>query len=480
MYALDSSGDQESKDRPFPKYKHLNRIPDLETPVDGQCHDKSEGVGNVSSSTQDFNLQRFKYTPKTQDTDPEGSWHLQSPARGFLVEDLSVSSIASVWADEEGEGYNRGLGPENRRNSSAWSSARLSPSSVPGTSNLFQHPQEYESDPFSFQDDSFSDQGANSKAMFSGATSTIFDANESDGRNIKKNGKSVTFNNEDIFNIYDENINSTFDLVGPPSQSQLIQGSQARLGSSSQLSPTARKISSSQCIKKTADGIFKLPETPCNNTRSRTGSGSLDPVRSRSHSHLDAELTSKLLSFSDKLKSLTDPGTPLTSEKITPRLGSGLVTPRNKTPEIGARHGSVSSRGATNLPDPSCFAAVYEGTGSAAGEVGVAAMYLDNPRLVICQFSDTKTYPSTITKLLGLNPSVILLPETFGKCVKLYDDIATKFAGAAVQKVHRKHYNESKGLQLLRHLICPDFSSVEMQFHNKYYCLAAANSLLKV
>ena len=157
-----------------------------------------------------------------------------------------------------------------------------------------------------------------------------------------------------------------------------------------------------------------------------------------------------------------------------------MVTPRNKTPESGARHGSVSSRGDTNLPDPSCFAAVYEGTGSAAGEVGVAAMYTDNPRLVICQFSDTKTYPSTITKLLGINPSVILLPETFGKCVKLYDDIATKFAGAAVQKVHRKHYNESKGLQLLRHLICPDFSSVEMQFHNKYYCLAAANSLLKV
>ena len=138
------------------------------------------------------------------------------------------------------------------------------------------------------------------------------------------------------------------------------------------------------------------------------------------------------------------------------------------------------SRGDTNLPDPSCFAAVYEGTGSAAGEVGVAAMFLDNPRLVICQFSDTKTYPSTMTKLLGINPSVILLPETFGKSVKLYDDIAIKFAGAAVQKVHRKHYNESKGLQLIRHLICPDFSSVEMQFHNKYYCLAAANSLLKV
>ena len=168
MYALDSSGDQESNDRHFPKYKHLNRIPDLETPVDGKCYDKSEGEGSVPSTSRDFNLQRFRYTPKTQDTDPAGSWHLQSPARGFPAEDLSVSSIASVWADEDG--YNRGLGPENGRNSSAWSSARQSPSSGPGTSNLFQHPQEYESDPFSFQDDSFSHQGDSSKPMFDGAT----------------------------------------------------------------------------------------------------------------------------------------------------------------------------------------------------------------------------------------------------------------------------------------------------------------------
>ena len=42
------------------------------------------------------------------------------------------------------------------------------------------------------------------------------------------------------------------------------------------------------------------------------------------------------------------------------------------------------SRGDTNLPEPSCSAAVYEGTGSAAGEVGVAAaMYIET---LICQF----------------------------------------------------------------------------------------------
>ena len=476
----ESKGDGESvqiSSGRSPKYKHLNKIPDLDTSVGGDNYDTNEG--EASNSFRNLNLQKFRYTPKTYNNEPPGSLHFQSTVKGSPDEVRSVSSLASFWNEDCHDTGNEEL--QNMNGSNAWISAFQSPSTVPVASNLFPHPQEYESNPFLCHDDSISNRGVSSKAMSCGDTPNIFDTHGKDNRKGKTTKKSVTFNNEDIFNIYDENINSTFDLVGHPSQGHLIPGSQVRqLESSSQLPPAERKISSSQCIKQTADSIFKLPEIPTNNIRSRTGSGSLDPQRSRSH--LDPELTSKLHSFTEKLKSLTDPGTPLPSDKMTPRQGqgSGMVTPRNKTPESAARHGSVSSRGDTNLPDPSCFAAVYEGTGSAAGEVGVAAMYLDNPRLVICQFSDTKTYPSTITKLLGINPSVILVPDTFGKSVKLYDDITTKFAGAAVQRVQRRHFSEGKGLNLLRHLICPDFSSVEMQFYNKYFCLAAAHSLLKV
>ena len=45
------------------------------------------------------------------------------------------------------------------------------------------------------------------------------------------------------------------------------------------------------------------------------------------------------------------------------------------------------SRGDTNLPEPSCSAAVYKETetGSAAGEVGVAAMFLET-LILIYQF----------------------------------------------------------------------------------------------
>ena len=47
----------------------------------------------------------------------------------------------------------------------------------------------------------------------------------------------------------------------------------------------------------------------------------------------------------------------------------------------------MSSRGGdtTQAADPSCFAAVFEGTGSAAGEVGVAAISLASPGLILCQ-----------------------------------------------------------------------------------------------
>ena len=479
----DSKGEGESVQTSSgrsPKYKHLNKIPDLDTYTVGkENYDTDEG--EASNSFRNLNLQKFRYTPKTYNNETPGSLHFQSTVQGSPDEVRSVSSLASFWNEDGHNTRNEEL--QNISCGSAWISAFQSPT-TPVTSNLFPHRQQCVSDPFLGHEDSISNRGVSSQAMSCVDTPDIFDTHGKDNRQGKKTQKSVTFNNEDIFNIYDEDINSTFDLVGPPSQSHLIPGSQVRqLHSSSQLALAERKISSSQCIKNTADSIFKLPEIPSNNIRSRSGSGSLEPKRSRSH--LDPELTSKLHSFTEKLKSLTDPGTPLPSDKMTPRQGqgSGMVTPRNKTPKTpdsAARHGSVSSRGDTNLPDPSCFAAVYEGTGSAAGEVGVAAIYLDNPRLVICQFSDTKTYPSTITKLLGINPGVILVPDTFGKSVKLYDDIAIKFAGAAVQKVQRRHFSEGKGLNLLRHLICPEFSSVEMQFYNKYFCLAAAHSLLKV
>ena len=299
----------------------------------------------------------------------------------------------------------------------------------------------------------------------------------------KKGEKSVTFHHEDIFNVYDKcDVSSTFELLFPPN-SQNNHSSAQNLFSGSQMSS-----SSSLAQDQSSETGFKTPEIPVFKTpRSKSQPGSSGNNVSEgvtSASTLDAVTSAKLVSFSQRLKSLTSPGTPLmTPGKTTPR--SGFVTPKNKTPESMITSGgksSVSSRpGGHNRPEPGCFAAVFEGTGSASGEVGIASICLTNPALILCQFSDTKTYPRTITKLLNINPSVILVPDTMNKSVKLYEDISVKFTLVSLKKVHRKHFNESKGLQTIKHLIVPEFlMQMERQFQNKYYSLAAANALLKV
>jgi hypothetical protein len=47
--------------------------------------------------------------------------------------------------------------------------------------------------------------------------------------------------------------------------------------------------------------------------------------------------------------------------------------------------------------------------------VGIACFSVGNPVLVLCQFSDSATYPRTLTKLLAINPTQILLPGIMGR-----------------------------------------------------------------
>ena len=197
----------------------------------------------------------------------------------------------------------------------------------------------------------------------------------------------------------------------------------------------------------------------------------------------------KLMTFSLRLKNLGDPATtatPASSKKTLQR--HEIVTPRpqlrTKTPDTRYKPPTVTTATTVNMtldpPDPKSFAAVFEGTGSASGEVGVASFSLTSPNLIVCQFSDSHTYPMTVSKLLSINPSQILVPDITGSGVKLYEDIEAKIKGSKVVRVQRKFFNEGKGLAMIRKLVVPEFSTVELQFNNKYYCLAAAAALFKV
>ena len=136
------------------------------------------------------------------------------------------------------------------------------------------------------------------------------------------------------------------------------------------------------------------------------------------------------------------PRTPL---KPTPK--GSMVTPRNKTPD--SRHTTPMGCTSSN-PDPACFVAILEGRGSAKGEVGMAAICLTNPMLVLCQFSVSTTYPRTLTKLLSIHPAQIIIPD-FGTS-------GVKLQMATVVPLHMRHFNESKGMQAIKQLLAPEFT----------------------
>ena len=200
---------------------------------------------------------------------------------------------------------------------------------------------------------------------------------------------------------------------------------------------------------------------------------------------ISRKTTDKLMSFTLKLKNLTDPGKSSKASTKKRMTRQDLVTPRHtKTASPESRCKSAATTNMTmtmDIPEPRSFAAVYEGTGSAAGEVGVASFFLNSPGLVVCQFSDSKNYPLTMTKLRSINPSQILVPEgATGNAIKLYEDIEARMTNSKVVRVLRKHFNEKAGLTRIQQLVVPEFASVQMQFNNKYYCMAAAAALLKV
>ena len=99
--------------------------------------------------------------------------------------------------------------------------------------------------------------------------------------------------------------------------------------------------------------------------------------------------------------------------------------------------------------------------------------------LILCQFSDSATYPRTLTKIKAINPAEIIIPGSIHDSVKLYNEVEESVPLANVQRVQRKYFSDNKGLHLVRHLCVEELQSVELQFRNKFYSLAAANALIK-
>uniref|UniRef100_T1IXC0 DNA mismatch repair proteins mutS family domain-containing protein n=1 Tax=Strigamia maritima TaxID=126957 RepID=T1IXC0_STRMM len=158
-----------------------------------------------------------------------------------------------------------------------------------------------------------------------------------------------------------------------------------------------------------------------------------------------------------------------------PRLN--CTTPRSSRSKIASKVPS-----STRSNEPSAVVAIVEGRGVARGEIGLAAIDLKIPELLLSQFSDSTTYVKVISKLQILSPVEIIMPNTAcenGAMSKLFRQVSNQFSNTTITTVQRKYFNETKGLQYVKDLCVPEYKGVELEIASKYYCLATAAALLK-
>ncbi|CAH0563731.1 unnamed protein product [Brassicogethes aeneus] len=125
--------------------------------------------------------------------------------------------------------------------------------------------------------------------------------------------------------------------------------------------------------------------------------------------------------------------------------------------------------------------AITEGRGEARCEVGLAAINISHPELILCQISDTQNYINTLTKINILNPEEILIPKTFVENFagnRLFEKIKKYFPKTKFTGVARNTFNKNRGLETIQELCIPSFNPVLLVLKYKYYALASASALL--
>ncbi|KAH7976396.1 hypothetical protein HPB52_013133 [Rhipicephalus sanguineus] len=180
-------------------------------------------------------------------------------------------------------------------------------------------------------------------------------------------------------------------------------------------------------------------------------------------------------------------------DTTSPSGGSGaaLVTPapprrplgngRNTNSSSGARHRPTPGTASTDPLSKSVVVALVEGRGLARGEIGMASFDIRNPELVLAQFPDNRMYTNTLMKLQVLDPHEILLPKTLFEAntmPQLINQLKQDMPSINVTSLPRKLFNENLGIQYVRQLCVPEYSSVETEVVNKYYALSATAALV--
>ncbi|KAI8812993.1 muts protein 4 [Cladochytrium replicatum] len=158
------------------------------------------------------------------------------------------------------------------------------------------------------------------------------------------------------------------------------------------------------------------------------------------------------------------------------------MTQRAETSLIGK---STTSRITSSLEESSSSSwvmSVIESRGSAAGEVGVAALDLQTCECHLSQFADTPTFAKTVHKIHLVEPLELLMSITTAETSKsnLCAIIEELLPNIPIVPVHRKYYNDGVGLNYLkRYGLSEETPTIAVTLSTKYYCLAALAALLK-
>ena len=151
-------------------------------------------------------------------------------------------------------------------------------------------------------------------------------------------------------------------------------------------------------------------------------------------------------------------GTPV-SVAATPRTASG-------TPRTG-------SKSARNL----FMVAVTEFRNHS--HVGIAAINLIRPEVLLYQFSDNQTYANALMLLNNFDPEEILVPHTlYQRPLGLV--IQDEFEMTKVSSLRRRFFNENDGIQFLRDLsLDTEVLENSGDLTDKYLCISALGCLMK-
>ncbi|XP_047005033.1 mutS protein homolog 4-like [Schistocerca americana] len=231
---------------------------------------------------------------------------------------------------------------------------------------------------------------------------------------------------------------------------------------------------SSTTTDKNPNSILAILNKFANKTPSNKQTSVLPRTSSSSSSFRNAATR---WSTSDDQKTLVRTSTSSGSGGQTRNKSSTSRTPM-RTPVRTPKSMTTTS----SESDATCIVAICEGRGYARGEVGIAALDVRHPHLVLCQISDSQSYVSTLTKVNIFNPVEILVPHTFcenQQTSKLFSSINEMFPTVTLTSVQRRHFNETSGLTQVQHLCATEFATVELLVQHKFYALASAAALLK-